>query len=233
MNDCKAAEERKIIVCENGPYIVSGDIPLVRKTQVVSEYGEPLNWQLQGPIETDGEYALCRCGGSEHKPFCDCTHVRVKFNGAETADPRPTARRQAVRRGTGILVKRDLYLCMSSGFCANRLTNVDRMTRQTGDPQVRGQVMAMIEHCPSGSYSYALAEGEPDVEPDLPAEIAVVTEITSAGPIAGPLWVTGGIPVERADGEPFETRNRVTLCCCGKSKEKPLCDGSHRPHDQE
>ena len=56
----------------------------------------------------------------------------------------------------------------------------------------------------------------------------VTTEITSDGPIDGPLWVTGHIPVERADGQPMETRNRVTLCNCGKSKNKPLCDGSHR-----
>ena len=73
-----------------------------------------------------------------------------------------------------------------------------------------------------------MAEGEPDIEPDLPKQIAVTTEITSAGPIAGPLWVTGGIPVVRSDGQPFETRNRVTLCNCGQSNIKPLCDGTHR-----
>jgi len=56
----------------------------------------------------------------------------------------------------------------------------------------------------------------------------VTTEITSDGPIAGPLWVTGGIPVLRSDGQPFEIRNRVTLCNCGHSGSKPLCDGTHR-----
>jgi CDGSH-type Zn-finger protein len=44
--------------------------------------------------------------------------------------------------------------------------------------------------------------------------------------------VTGCVPVERADGEPFEPRNRVTLCNCGKSGNKPLCDGTHR-HEAE
>jgi CDGSH-type Zn-finger protein len=34
--------------------------------------------------------------------------------------------------------------------------------------------------------------------------------------------------VERADGVPLETRNRVTLCRCGQSANKPLCDGTHR-----
>jgi uncharacterized Fe-S cluster protein YjdI len=130
--------------------------------------------------------------------------------------------------GTEIVVKRDYPLCMDSGFCANRVTSVEEMVPHTEDTQVRAQVMAMIERCPSGSYTYALAEGEDDLEPDLPRQIAVTTEITADGPIAGPLWVSGNIPVERADGLPLETRNRVTLCCCGLSATKPLCDGSHR-----
>jgi CDGSH-type Zn-finger protein len=44
----------------------------------------------------------------------------------------------------------------------------------------------------------------------------------------GPLFVTGGVRVTRSDGEPFESRNRVTLCRCGGSANKPLCDGSHK-----
>ncbi len=93
--------------------------------------------------------------------------------------------------------------------------------------------MAMIENCPSGSYTFALAEGEGDIEADLPQQIAVTTEITDDGPIVGPLWVTGSIPIARADGQPMETRNRVTLCCCGLSNNKPLCDGTHRHSQQE
>jgi CDGSH-type Zn-finger protein len=31
----------------------------------------------------------------------------------------------------------------------------------------------------------------------------------------------------RADGTPYETRNRVTLCRCGASARKPFCDGRH------
>jgi CDGSH-type Zn-finger protein len=228
-DDRDTQHSKKIVVQENGPYRVQGDIPLVRKTQVVSEYGEPLTWKKEETIETQGTYDLCRCGQSSEKPFCDMTHFDVDFDGAETADIRRTAERQATYAGGAkIVVKRDYSLCTESGFCGNRMTNVEKMVRETGDPQVRAQVMAMIERCPSGSYTYSIAEGEADIEPDLPQQIAVTTEITSDGPIAGPLWVTGNIPIERADGQPFETRNRVTLCCCGLSKIKPLCDGTHR-----
>jgi len=105
------------------------------------------------------------------------------------------------------------------------------MLADTEDTRIRSLVIAMIERCPSGSYTYTIEEGEADIEPDLPQQIAVTTEITSDGPIDGPLWVTGNILIERSDGQPFEARNRVTLCNCGLSKIKPLCDGTHRPPD--
>jgi CDGSH-type Zn-finger protein len=222
-------EEKKIVVQLDGPYVVQGEIPLVRKTQIVSEYGEPLTWQKEGEIATEPGYCLCRCGHSKEKPFCDGTHSEIGFDGTEDADTHTTAERQMViPGGTHIVVKRDFALCMASGFCGLRDTNVDELTPKTDDTQTRSLVMAMIERCPSGSYVYSIKKDGPDIEPDLPQEIAVSTEITSTGPIEGPLWVTGNIPVERADGQPFETRNRVTLCSCGRSHGKPLCDGTHR-----
>ena len=221
--------EKRIVVTKDGPYVVHGHIPLVRKTQVVSEHGEPLTWKKGESIETPETYELCRCGKSKYGPLCDVTHALIDFDGTETADTGVTAERQVTfEGGTRIVVKRDYSVCMESGFCGNRITDVEEMVPHTEDTQVRAQVMAMIERCPSGSYTYSLEEGEDDVEPDLPQQIAQSTEITSDGPIEGPLWVTGGIPIERADGQPFETRNRVTLCDCGLSKNKPLCDGTHR-----
>jgi len=226
-------EGKKIVIEANGPYQVKGGIRLVRKTQVVSEFGEPLTWQTGEVIPTEEEYELCRCGQSEDKPFCDSSHRLVGFDGTETADTNATGERQGTYPGsTRIIVKRDMSVCISSGFCGTRLANIQQLAARTKDPDVRARVMAMIEHCPSGSLTYALAEGGPDIEPDLPEEIAIVTEIVDGGAIPGPLWVTGRIPIERADGEPFETRNRVTLCRCGRSSIKPLCDGTHRMQEK-
>jgi CDGSH-type Zn-finger protein/uncharacterized Fe-S cluster protein YjdI len=223
---------KKIVVTPDGPYILSGHVPLVSKIQVVSEYGEPLTWAKGESFQVGGTYTLCRCGRSLRKPFCDGAHRTVDFDGTETADTGVTADRQRpYPGGTHIVVKFDDSLCMDAGFCANRVTTIERMVPETADTAVRSQVIAMIERCPSGALTYALATGEPDIEPDYPQQVAVVTEITSTGPIEGPLWVTGCIPIERADGEPFETRHRVTLCRCGRSKSRPLCDGTHRPPD--
>lgn len=224
----------KIVIMQNGSYHVYGNVPLVHKTQAVSECGEPLTW-IKGDtypirtIESQPYYSLCRCGHSKNRPFCDGTHRQIGFDGTETADTRPTETR-AVRfsDSTRIIVKKDASLCMLSGFCGFRNVSLQQMLEATDDTMFRSLVMAMVERCPSGALTYRIEEEGPDIEPDLPVQIAVTTEITSEGPILGPLWVTGSIPIERSDGKPFETRNRVTLCNCGQSCQKPLCDGTHR-----
>jgi len=233
-NENPANSTPRIVIEMDGPYHVYGGVPLVHKTQIVSEYGEPLNWQKDKEYPARETYSLCRCGHSKDKPYCDSSHCDIEFDGTETADIRTAAERQFVDdRGEGIVVKKDGYLCMLSGFCGNRRTNLDRMVSHTEEPSVRAEIMAMVDRCPSGAYMYSLSKDSPDVEADLPVQIAVTTEITAEGPIDGPLWVTGNIPIERADGKPFETRNRVTLCSCGHSRQKPLCDGTHRALEQK
>lgn len=219
----------RITVEPNGPYIVEGSVPLVRKTQIVSEYGEPLTWRKGETLSTGKTYLLCRCGQSKNRPFCDDSHLQASFDGTETAPTNSTAERQEIHPGgRHLIVKRDNTICAEAGFCGTRLTNIRKMMKDADEPAVRAAIIAMVERCPSGSYTYAIEPGEPDVEPDLPVQIAATVEITDEGPIDGPLWVTGGIPVQRADGRPFETRQRVTLCNCGHSNIKPLCDGTHR-----
>ncbi|MBI9050407.1 MAG: CDGSH iron-sulfur domain-containing protein [Anaerolineaceae bacterium] len=229
----------KIVVRPDGALRVYGNVPLVHKTQVVSEFGEPLTWKKEKTYQFAKKqarafYSLCRCGHSKNMPYCDGEHRAAGFDGTETADTRSFAERQSVdESGEGLVVKYDGELCMLSGFCKTRMTNIEELMKATAEPRVRAEIIAMIERCPSGTYAYAISKDEADIEADLPVQIAVTTEITADGPIQGPLWVTGNIEIERADGEPFETRNRVTLCNCGQSSKKPLCDGSHRAIQQE
>jgi len=215
-----ADNERKVIVQPNGPYIVQRGIPLVRKSPVMSEHGEPLTWKKGETLTIQSNYLLCRCGKSSEKPFCDGTHSWDKFDGTETADTGSTESRTANYEGTKFVLKNDSSLCMHAGFCGNEITSVWKMLSETDDSRVRGQLMAMVERCPSAALSYSLEPDEDNIEPDLPVEISVTPD--------GALWVSGGIPIERSDGQPFETRNRVTLCRCGNSKNKPLCDGIHK-----
>jgi CDGSH-type Zn-finger protein len=208
----------KITVTKDGPYVIEGGLPLVRKSIVYSEWHEPLAWRKDATLEAERTYRLCRCGQSSHKPYCDGSHARMGFDGTEAAPTEPSASRRTFAQGTRITVSDDRPLCTSAGFCGNRAGKLWDMLPRTGDTGVRSQVMRMVEQCPSGRLAYELADGP--IEPDLPVGIAVTKD--------GPYWVTGGVEVARADSQPFERRNRVELCRCGRSAKKPLCDGSHR-----
>ena len=66
-----------ITVRENGPFVIVGDD--MARVLLVDAQGQT--------ISTEGRKAisLCRCGASTKKPFCDGTHSKVGFRGAEAA----------------------------------------------------------------------------------------------------------------------------------------------------
>ncbi len=66
------AERVKITALDNGPYLVK-DLVVV-----VDAEGNEF------PSERE-TIALCRCGGSTNKPFCDGTHSKIGFRAAERA----------------------------------------------------------------------------------------------------------------------------------------------------
>jgi CDGSH-type Zn-finger protein len=219
------ADDAKITARPNGPLLVHGQVRLVRKSIARSEHGEPLTWQTSQPLTDAASYALCRCGGSGMKPFCDGTHASNGFDGTETQPGVEQAdgtydQRARTLGGTGITVRDDRSVCVHAGFCGTRVTNVWKALAGTDDSLVRLAVINAVEKCPSGALTYRFDGQEADNEPDVPVEVGVMAD--------GPLWVTGGIPVTTSDGRTLEARTRVTLCRCGQSSNKPLCDGAHK-----
>jgi CDGSH-type Zn-finger protein/Rieske Fe-S protein len=208
----------EITVTKNGPYEVSGEIPITPKRVVRSERGEPLTWSTMGdPLHHDPPIRLCRCGQSATKPFCDDTHLAVSFDGTETASRTPYFERHKTYQGTGITIHRVGALCAHASFCANRVTDWYQMLPETVDTNARAELIGMVEHCPSGALVYEI-DGQV-IEPDLPQAIGPVQD--------GPLWVTGNVTLIGTDGTLLETRNRIELCRCGQSENKPFCDGTH------
>jgi CDGSH-type Zn-finger protein len=213
-------ESFRVRIAEDGPYEVVGSPPLVRTGQIETEFGEPIGWEDPTPIDAPDEFDLCRCGRSSRKPFCDASHETTAFDGTEVADRRHRTERERVLTGDGVVLTDDISLCTHAGHCADRFTDVWEMIRRTSDPQVRARLQHMVDLCPSGRIAHATtADAEPD-EPKFEPSIAVIRD--------GPLWVRGGIPVESADGTTYEVRNRVALCRCGRSSNKPFCDGTHK-----
>ena len=103
----KISDSEFIEVRENGPYVVHGDIPLIRKKRITGKKGEAIAWQKTKTHESDTIYELCRCGKSANKPFCDGTHDRINFDGTETARTSKISETQEILQGDGVRVKVD------------------------------------------------------------------------------------------------------------------------------
>ncbi|MFN8474635.1 MAG: CDGSH iron-sulfur domain-containing protein [Anaerolineae bacterium] len=219
-----ASQPMRITVSENGPYLVEGGIPISKQIIGTNDAGESVEWVEGESLPSRPRYRLCRCGHSGHKPFCDGTHATIDFDGTETASREPYLKEAAVFDGPGLVMRDWTVLCTEARFCDPCGSVWDEID-ETGDPGVAEQVKRQVCNCPSGRLVvYDKTTGEA-IEPDLPRSIGVV-EDPQAG-VSGPLWVRGGIQIVSFDGYEYEVRNRVTLCRCGQSKNKPFCDGTH------
>jgi CDGSH-type Zn-finger protein len=222
--------EMRIRVSENGPYLVSGKIPISNRVIVCDDKGTPLRWSEGENYKAQEKHCLCRCGQSENKPFCDGTHVKVNFDGTETAS-RKTYMEQAKKISGPSLEMTDAeILCASARFC-HRGGEIWELIPRSDDSHARRTAIEDACDCPSGRLVvFNKKTGDP-IEPQFKPSITLI-EDTSKG-VSGPIWVRGGIPVISDEGTSYEVRNRVTLCRCGKSSNKPFCDSSHYPEEYQ
>lgn len=204
--------------------MVSREIPLSRQTIQTDSDGGSERWAQGEDIKTTARYALCRCGQSRNKPFCDGSHTRTGFDGAETASRSPYLERAKELDGPQLTLSDAEDLCAFARFCDRRGT-VWRQIFQSDDPATRAHLVEQAGACPSGRLVVWDKAPWKAVEPDLPASIGLVED--PAQGCSGPIWLRGSIEVVSEDGSVYERRNRVTLCRCGQSRNKPFCDGTH------
>jgi len=216
----------KITVSLNGPYIVSGGIPLAQQIIAADEEGNSRDWREGRTYDSASEYKLCRCGNSRNKPFCDGSHARLGFDGVESNSARASYAEQAVEYdGPERALTDARQLCVGARFCDPDGT-VWRLVARTDDESIRDHFDGMVGNCPSGRLiSWNRRAGEA-IEPSREPAIGVVEDPVLG--VSGPLWVSGGIQIESgSDGYVYESRARMTLCRCGNSQNKPFCDGTH------
>lgn len=64
----------KIKIAKNGPYLVSGSLPLNEDIVEYDQDGFPLSTKKGNSFPSQENYSLCLCGKSKNKPFCDASH---------------------------------------------------------------------------------------------------------------------------------------------------------------
>jgi CDGSH-type Zn-finger protein len=214
----------KVKITKDGPYLVSGNLPLSKQTIGTNSAGESVRWRAGQAYPPQAQYALCRCGQSANKPFCDGSHTKVGFDGTETASREIYQRQATVMHGPSMSLTDVESLCASARFCDPH-GQVWNLVNETDNPGAKKNFIAESGNCPSGRLvAWDNATGK-SIEPKFAPSIGLIEDPANA--CSGPVWVRGGVQVIGADDFAYEVRNRVTLCRCGASQNKPFCDGTH------
>ncbi len=211
----------KIKIMKGGPYLVTGGVPLAE--QIIVPDGDGYVYKPGRALPQAETYVLCRCGRSRQAPFCDGAHTKTGFRGTETASRADYLDRAALLPGPGVDLLDDSR-CAYARFCHRDSGNAWDLAANSTTPYACEEAVRAASDCPAGRLTAVAKDGTP-YEPALKPSIDVLQDEEEE--VSSALFVKGGIPIESADGTLYETRNRVTLCRCGRSQNKPFCDASH------
>lgn len=214
----------KIKITKDGPYLVSGNLPLSKEIIATDTKNIPIKWVKGEQYPNQENYTLCRCGKSKKPPYCDGTHVDGKFDGTETASKKKYFDCADKTEGPELDLADVEELCASARFC-HKAGGTWRLTEKSDNPKLRELAIEEAGNCPAGRLVALDKKTGKPIEPDFEPSISLVEDPYSK--TSGPIWVKGCVPIESADGTQYEIRNRVTLCRCGKSSNKPFCEGTH------
>jgi len=220
--------EKNIKVIPNGPYQVKGNIPLNQLRIVSGHKGAATSYKLIQDYKIDETYYLCRCGKTKNKPFCDGSHLEG-FDGTETAGHKTYDEMSEKQEGEILDLLDAEELCAVARFCDTYKTTWNMVNKHMTEKDAE-IVKQQCADCPSGRLIAVTKEGK-RLEPELPQEISILEDTFTQ--VHGPIWVKGGIPIVDEAGKTYPIRNRVTLCRCGLSKNKPFCDGMHMKNKGE
>lgn len=206
MSDEKKPGVPTVECATDGPYLVKG---------LNAFYG------IDGePAETKAMMALCRCGATKNRPFCDGTHSKIGFKG-DKAESRVADKRETYV-GKSIAIHDNRGLCSHAGYCTDKLKQVFRSGAKPWidpDGAAVAEITKVIQMCPSGALSYSVDGKEFNRSIDDAPKIQMSPH--------GPLELDGGVVLKGVPLLEGAPATHATLCRCGQSKNKPFCDGSH------
>lgn len=191
-------EKIKITINKNGPISIDG-------YQAIIFCGEKL--------EKEGKAFICRCGNSKNAPFCDGSHKRTGFD-----DSNDIQEPQAIKiwQGSSIKTYFNANLCMHARYC-KELGNLRKI--ESADPDVARKIAEIVTQCPSGALSFEMLEGESGVTFASSGTVEIME--------GGEVRIQSEIESDSLELQDHQPTNRLALCRCGLSKNKPYCDASH------
>ena len=225
MSNQENQSEIKITIDPKGPYTLIGDLSAFQYFIINGEDGEVLRYEKGDKNYSRGrETVLCRCGSSKSKPYCDGSHMKADW------DPRLTSVNEKFMNGVVlfegpryVLYDKQLF-CGRARFCKAGVGVWDMIT----DPQSEDEIELSVKIsllCPSGRLVIKDKQTGDIIESHIEQSVGLI-EDTPLG-VSGPIWVRGGVPIMTGVGDKMERQNRITLCRCGASMNKPFCDGAH------
>lgn len=211
----------KIKIAKNGPYIIKGLKKLVIKESILNK-SHVLEEKEIRQMDPSDEYYLCRCGQSDKKPFCDGSHIKNNFNGDEIADKTAYINRSKLYEGDKMQLLDD-ERCAFARFCHRERGEVWTLTENSDDRENMKEAVEGASACPAGRLT-AVVNGEL-IENHYEDEVAVFQDPQKS--VSAGLNIKGDFLLEGGSGYQYEKRNRLTLCRCGHSRNKPFCDATH------
>ncbi len=214
-----------IKIMKDGPCLLFGAEKAVQKfilpnwEGISAEYADGRSFD----IKPGRPAALCRCGQSKDAPFCDGAHTESPaFDGSGTAGFKPFSECAEVIDGPDVTLLDHENLCAFARFCdaGGQIWNLVK----AGGPEATELAIREADLCPSGRLVILDKQGCV-LGKQLPPGIGLLEDLALR--ISGPIQLTGNIQVESEDGQSYEVRMKQTLCRCGRSENKPFCDGRH------
>ncbi|HEY3272710.1 MAG TPA: CDGSH iron-sulfur domain-containing protein, partial [Methanocella sp.] len=167
--DKSASQERrgKISITKDGPYVVTGGLPLVKEIIVNDDNeGCPTAWAPGQKYPDRETYTLCRCGESSHKPFCDGTHAKVGFDGTENAGRRNKPEPAETIAGKDIALLDLENFCARARFCQQG-RGIRQIVASQKDEKGRARAEKIVGQCPAGRLVIRDNAKETAVEPSF------------------------------------------------------------------
>ena len=215
----------KIKPLTNGPYYLINNMEPKIVNNLLNFDGEPLS--------TIAGVALCRCGASKNKPFCDGSHNIIGFSSKNKSHEEnndtnnlPVKDKRRDYHGKEITIHDNRKICSHAAECISNLPSVFKLGSKpwiNADGSKIQDIINAVRKCPSGALSYSINgdEYKDRTEHSKPT----VTVLRN-----GPYHITGGIELLGEDIQFGQgaSKEHYTLCRCGSSENKPFCDGTHK-----